>query len=82
MWICEQAPDDGLAFYYRGEALNRVSRYDEAIEVMLRAAELLPNDSRPYYTLGHLYDRRSMREEASDMYRRARDVQGRERASV
>ena len=73
--MCDRDPEHGLAFYYRGEALNRASRYDEAIDVMLRAAELLPNDPRPVYTLGHLYDRANRGMEAAEMYRRARDLQ-------
>lgn len=73
--VCDRDPEHGLAFYYRGEALNRAGRYQEAVEVMLRAAELLPGDPRPAYTLGHLYDRQNLPAEAAEMYRRARDLQ-------
>jgi Flp pilus assembly protein TadD len=74
-WVCEREPDNGRAFYYRGEALNRAGQYEEAIEVMTEAARLLPDDPRPHYTLGHLYDRQGLRAEASEMYRLARDLQ-------
>ena len=73
--VCEREPDNGPAFYYRAEALNRVSRFDEAAELMVKAAELMPNDPRPFYTLGHLYDRQRRPFEAAEMYRRARDLQ-------
>lgn len=75
--VCERDARNGLAFYYRGEALNRAGRYAEAVTVMLEAADLLPEDPRPHYTLGHLYDREGRREEAAEMYRKARDFQAR-----
>jgi tetratricopeptide (TPR) repeat protein len=74
-WVCDQDAENGPAFYYRGEALNRIGRFDESAELMEHAAELMPTDPRPFYTLGHLYDRRSLRAEANAMYRRARDLQ-------
>jgi tetratricopeptide (TPR) repeat protein len=74
--VCDRDGANGAAFYYRAEALNRVGRFDEATEVMLRAAELLPVDPRPFYTLGHLYDRQQRPAEAAEMYRQARDLQG------
>lgn len=74
-WVCGRDENNGVAFYYRGEALNRLSRYDEAAEALERAAALIPTDPRPFYTLGHLYDRRHQLEDAADMYRRARRLQ-------
>lgn len=76
-WVCARDRDHGTAFYYRGEALNRLGRYDEATQALERAALLLPNDPKPAYTLGHLYDRKHMPEEAAEMYRRARRLQSR-----
>lgn len=74
-WVCARDRDNGLSFYYRGESLNRLGRYDEATQAMERAAVLLPNDPKPAYTLGRLYDRKHMPEEAAEMYRRARRLQ-------
>ncbi|GEM_PF-3291552 len=74
-WVCAQDKENGLAFYYMGEALNRLSRFDEAMHAMDQAVKLLPNDPRVYYTLGHLYDRSEMPVAAANMYRRARQLQ-------
>jgi len=76
-WVCARDRQSGPAFYYRGEALNRLNRYDEAVQALEHAATLMPNDPKPVYTLGHLYDRRHQPEEAAEMYRRARRLQGR-----
>jgi Flp pilus assembly protein TadD len=76
-WVCARDRDNGMAFYYRGEALDRLSRYDEAAQALERAAELMPNDPKPVYTLGHLYDRKHLPDEAAEMYRRARRLQKR-----
>ena len=74
-WVCTQDKENGIAFYYMGEALNRLSRFDEAMHAMDQAVKLLPNDPRVYYTLGHLYDRSEMPVAAANMYRRARQLQ-------
>lgn len=74
-WVCGQDAKHGPAHYYRGEALNRLDRFDEAADAMKLAIELMPNDPRPFYTLGHLYDRRHQLEDAAEMYRRARRLQ-------
>jgi tetratricopeptide (TPR) repeat protein len=76
-WVCARSRADGSAFYYRGEALNRLGRFEEARLTMERAKALLPNDPRPYYTLGHLYDRKHQVEEAAEMYRQSRRLQQR-----
>jgi len=76
-WVCANDPGHGPAFYYRGEALNRLGRYDEAGETLEQAIELMPSDPRPFYTLGHLYDRSHRTEDAAEMYRRARRLQSR-----
>ncbi|MDA0327607.1 MAG: tetratricopeptide repeat protein [Gemmatimonadetes bacterium] len=74
-WVCEHDAENGPAFYYRGEALNRSGGFDEAIPLVERAAQLMPGDPRPFYTLGHLYDRKSLSTEAAEMYRRVRELQ-------
>lgn len=73
-WVCEQNDAHGPAFYYRGEALNRLGRFDEAMQALERATVLQPQKARAFYTLGHLYDRKHMGEEATLMYRRAREL--------
>ena len=73
-WVCEQNDAHGPAFYYRGEALNRLGRFDEALQSLERATVLQPQNAKAFYTLGHLYDRKLMSEEAALMYRRAREL--------
>jgi len=73
-WVCEQDDAHGSAFYYRGEALNRLGRFDEALQALERVTVLQPQSAKAFYTLGHLYDRKHMGEEAARMYRRAREL--------
>ena len=56
------------------EALNRLGRFDEALQALERATVLQPQNAKAFYTLGHLYDRKHMGEEAALMYRRAREL--------
>ena len=72
--VCEQDDAHGPAFFYRGEALNRLGRFDEALQALEHATELQPRNAKAFYTLGHLYDRKHMDEEAALMYRRAREL--------
>lgn len=74
--VCDGDCEHATAHYYRGEALNRLGRVDEALEVLGRAIELEPDDVRPYHTLGRLYDRKNQPEDAARMYRRARELTG------
>ena len=74
-WVCEQDQEHGPAFYYHGEALNRLGRFDEAAVALERATVLEPTNAKAFYTLGHLYDRKHMSEEATLMYTRARELQ-------
>ena len=72
--ICERNPAHGPAHFYRGEALNRLGRVDEALETMERTIQLQPRNWRAYHTLGMLFDRKKDREQASEMYRQAREL--------
>ena len=76
-WVYSRDGNNGPAYYYRGEALNRLGRFEEAMEALKRACELMPTDPRPFYTLGHLYDRTHQPQDAAEMYRRARELQSR-----
>ena len=72
--ICKRNPSHGPAHFYRGEALNRLGRVEEALQAMGRAIELQPRNWRAYHTLGMLFDRKNDRERASEMYRQAREL--------
>ncbi len=72
--ICKRNPSHGPAHFYRGEALNRLGRVDEALQTMERAIELQPRNWRAYHTLGMLFDRKEDPERASEMYRYAREL--------
>lgn len=76
-WVCEQDPEHGPAHFYRGEALNRLGRVDQAMEVLERTTVLQPHNHRAFYTLGILFDRKNLREQAAAMYRKARELQRR-----
>lgn len=71
-WVCQHDSELPHAFYYYGETLNRLGRFDEAFIALERAIILQPKNARAFYTLGHLYDRKHMTEEAALMYRKAR----------
>jgi Flp pilus assembly protein TadD len=73
-WVCEHDKEHALAYFYRGEALNRLGKVDEALETLERAVVLQPGKARIYYLLGILYDRKNLPREAAPMYRRAREL--------
>lgn len=72
--ICDRNPSHGPAHFYRGEALNRLGRTDDALTAMERTIQLQPRNWRAYHTLGMLFDRKEDREQASEMYRQAREL--------
>ena len=72
--VCDRNPSHGPAHFYRGEALNRLGRVDEALKAMERTIQLQPRNWRAYHTLGMLFDRKEDREQASEMYRQAREL--------
>ncbi len=73
-WVCEHQPDDGMAHYYRGEALNRLGRVDAALEALEKAASLEPKNAKAFYTMGILYDKKGLPDQAEGMYRRSREL--------
>lgn len=72
--VCECDSAHGPAHFYRGEALNRLGRVDEALRVVERTIQLQPRNWRAYLTLGMLLDRTDDRERAKEMYRRASEL--------
>jgi Flp pilus assembly protein TadD len=72
--VCAARPDDGLPLFYKGEALNRLGKVEEAIEALERVTELIPGNPRAYYTLGVLFDKKNLPEKAAVMYRKAREL--------
>jgi Flp pilus assembly protein TadD len=72
-WVCERDPTHGSAHFYRGEALNRMGRVDEALDALEKTRELQPWNHRIFHTMGMLYDKKREPEMAADMYRRARE---------
>lgn len=72
--VTERDAAQAEAHFYRGEALNRLGRSDEALDVLLRAVELDPDNARAYQVMGMLYDRKRMPELATAMYRKAREL--------
>jgi len=72
--VCVKDPENGAALFYRGEALNRLGRVEEAIEVLSRSLELFPGNPRAYHTLGMLFDKKRLPDRAAPMYRKAREL--------
>ncbi len=72
--VCDRNPSHGPAHFYRGEALNRLGRVDEALKAMERTIQLQPRNWRAYHTLGMLFDRKEDRERAREMYRQASEL--------
>lgn len=73
-WVCEREREHGPAHYYRGEALNRLGRIDEALDSLERASRLQPGNSKAFYTMGILFDRKHLPDQAALMYRKAREL--------
>jgi Flp pilus assembly protein TadD len=67
-------PESASAYFYRGEALNQLSRVDEALDMLVRATQLQPANARAYYVMGILYDKKSRPQEAAAMFRKAREA--------
>ena len=72
--VCKNDLNHGSAHFYRGEALNRLGRVEEALLVMHHVIELQPNNWRAYHTLGMLFDKKHDPERAAEMYRMAQDL--------
>ncbi len=73
-WVCQRDADHGAAHFYRGEALNRLGKVDEALEMLERASHLQPGNAKAYHVMGILYDKKHLPREAAAMYRKAREL--------
>lgn len=73
-WVCERDHDHGPAHFYRGEALNRLGRVDQALDVLERAMRLQPSNSKIYHMMGILFDKKHMPVEAAQMYKKMREL--------
>jgi Flp pilus assembly protein TadD len=73
-WVCERDAEHAHAFFYRGEALNRLGKVDKAIEVLERAATLQPTNAKIYHTMGILFDKKNMPAQATQMYKKVREL--------
>jgi tetratricopeptide (TPR) repeat protein len=67
-------PESESAYYYLGEACNRLGHIDKALEALERALEIQPRNGRAWYTIGILYDRKREPERASEAYLKAREI--------
>jgi Flp pilus assembly protein TadD len=76
-WVCERDENHASAHFYRGEALNRLGRVEEGLQVLQRAVELQPGNPRAFHLMGILYDRKGEPEMAAAMYRKSRSLSGR-----
>lgn len=75
--VCLRDGEHGPAHFYRGEALTRLSDYDEAIRSLERSVEIQPWNARAHYLLGILFDRKYLHDRAAAMYRKARELNDR-----
>lgn len=73
-WICDRDEGNATVHFYRGEALNRLGRVDEALDAMKTVTRLDPGNARAFYTMGILYDKKHLPSEAAAMYRKAREL--------
>src|SRR5690606_10890277 len=62
------------AYLYRGEALNQLSRVDEALDMLLRATQSQQDNARGSGGMGSPYDKKRRSQEAAARYRNARGV--------
>ena len=75
-WVCRRDHDHAVAHFYRGAALTRLGRVEEALAMLERAVHIDPMNGRAFHTLGLPFDRTHMKEEAAEMYHRSRELSG------
>jgi len=69
--VIRRDADLAPAHLFRGKALNRLGRLDEALTALGIAARLLPDDPGTFHLMGILYDKKNLPREAQVMYRRS-----------
>jgi Flp pilus assembly protein TadD len=72
-----QRPDDALAHFYLGEALNHVDQLTAALRAYEHATQLDPGHWRAFKGVGIVLDRLGRPADAAVAYRHMRDAQGR-----
>jgi Flp pilus assembly protein TadD len=73
----ELAPNEGLAFYYLGDAYNHTDQLPAALSAFETAAQLLTDNWRALKGVGIVLDRMRRPQEAAAAYQKARDAQRR-----
>ncbi|HZS59460.1 MAG TPA: hypothetical protein VFA43_09335 [Gemmatimonadaceae bacterium] len=73
----ELAPNEGLAFYYLGDAYNHTDQLPAALSAFETAAQLLTENWRALKGVGIVLDRMRRPQEAAAAYQKARDAQKR-----
>ena len=73
--LLEQHPDYVDGHIGLGHAYERMSRYDDAIEVIKKAIEIDPNDPLNYTSLSMCYQRKGMIQEAEDAMAKSHQLQ-------
>lgn len=71
----ELAPNEGLAFYYLGDAYNHTDQLPAALSAFETAAQLLTDNWRALKGVGIVLDRMRRPQEAAAAYQKARDAQ-------
>lgn len=76
---CERAiaqnPEDGLAWFMRGMALENLHRYEEAIAAYQRVLDIQPDDQLAWFKQAGLYEKTNQLEAALASYHRVVQLQ-------
>jgi len=72
--VIRREADLAQAHLFRGKALNRLGRLDEALAALGTAARLHPDDPGTFHLMGILYDKKNLPREAQVMYHRAQSL--------
>ena len=70
----QMRPDDGLAHYHLGEALEAMGQAEESLEAYQRAVEMLPREGRLWKSLGRVQRTLGQMEDSVESLARCRDL--------